>query len=215
MQSSETHTISSVDEQLRGPVGDTATIEPLPPEFYERSTLVVARDLLGCLLISDSPEGRTVGRIVETEGYVASIDPACHAYRGRTRRNEPMWGEPGRAYVYFTYGMHHCLNFVTEPEGTAAAVLIRAVEPVAGLDLMERRRGQNKPKLLCSGPGRLCQAMGIRVDLSGAPLQGPDLWVLPGEDIGEVVTTTRIGVTLGSNFPWRFYPKGSPWISKR
>ena len=191
------------------------TPEPLSPEYYARPTLEVAKDLLGCVLVHDSPEGRTVGRIAETEGYVARIDPAAHAYRGRTPRNEPMWGPPGRAYVYFTYGMHHCMNVVTEPEGLAAAVLIRALEPLEGLELMVQRRGTEKARLLCSGPGRLCQAMGIDARLSGAPVQGPHLWVLPGEPPGNIVTTTRIGITRGQDLPWRYYLAGSPWVSRK
>ncbi len=187
----------------------------LPSEYYARPTLEVAQDLLGCLLIHDSPEGRTAGRIVETEGYVARIDPAAHAYRSRTRRNEPMWGPPGHAYVYFTYGMHYCFNVVTEPEGMAAAVLVRALQPLEGLDLKIRRAGVEKPRLLCSGPGRLCQAMGIDTRLTGAPLQGPELRLVPGERPSDIVSTTRIGIRQGQDLPWRYYPAGNPWISRR
>lgn len=189
--------------------------QPLTPDYYARPTLEVARDLLGCVLVSESPEGRVAGRIVETEGYVASIDPACHAYRSRTARNEPMWGAPGRAYVYYTYGMHYMLNAVTEPEGIAAAVLIRALEPLEGLDLMAERRGTDKPKLLCSGPARLTQALGIDGRLNATPLQGPCLLILPGVPVGEIVSTTRIGITRGVELPWRYYPAGNPWISRK
>lgn len=188
---------------------------PLPPGFYARPTLEVARDLLGCVLVHNSPEGCTAGRIVETEGYLPEIDPACHAYRGRTRRNEPMWGPPGRAYVYFTYGIHHCMNVVTEPDGVAAAVLIRALEPLVGLDIMSGRRNNRNLKLLCAGPGRLCQAMALESGLSGTSLQGPELLVLPGVPAGDVVSTTRIGISDGKDFPWRYYPAGNRWISKR
>jgi DNA-3-methyladenine glycosylase len=191
------------------------TKEPLSPEFYDRATLDVARDLLGCVLVRESPGGRAAGRIVETEGYVPLIDPASHAYRRRTNRNAPMWGPPGRAYVYFTYGMHYMVNLVTEPEGQAAAVLVRALEPLEGVDLMHQRRGVDKVRLLCSGPGKLCQALGIGAALNGAALQGPDLLVLSGDPVREIVSTTRIGITRGVDLPWRFYEAGSNWVSRR
>ena len=191
---------------------------PLPPEWYARPTLEVARDLLGCVLVSETPDGCCAGAIVETEGYVAAVDPACHAYRSRTRRNEPMWGPPGRAYVYFSYGMHYMLNVVTEPDGVAAAVLLRALEPLEGLGLMAARRGVADPKLLCSGPGKLCKALGVDASANGAPLQGPRLSILPrppGDAVGEVVSTTRIGISRGADLPWRYYPAGNRWISRK
>jgi len=188
---------------------------PLPPEYFDRPTLEVARDLLGCVLMSDSPAGRASGRIVETEGYIARIDPAAHAYRGRTVRNAPMWGSPGHAYIYFTYGMHYCTNVVTEADGVAAAVLIRALEPLEGLDLMAERRGVENPQLLCAGPARLSQALGLDARLSGAPLQGPDVFIYPGEPPTEIVATTRIGISRGKDLPWRYYPVGSPWVSRK
>ena len=188
---------------------------PLRPEYYARPTLDVAKELLGCVLVRESAEGRTSGRIVETEAYVAAVDPACHAYRRRTRRNEAMWGPPGRAYVYFTYGLHYCMNVVTEPDGIASAVLLRALEPLEGIDLMIERRGTRDTRLLCSGPARLCQALGIDTGLNGASLQGPELFVLPGEPYGDITSTTRIGISQGSSLPWRYYPAGNRWISRK
>lgn len=190
-------------------------MDALPPEFYARPTLDVAQELLGCVFVHLSPEGVTSGRIVETEAYISAIDPSSHAFRGRTERNAPMWGPPGRAYVYFTYGMHYCVNFVTEPEGAASAVLIRALEPIEGLELMQQRRRTTAPRLLCSGPARLTQAMGIGRALNNAPLQGPALYVLPGEPPREITAATRIGIREAVDLPWRFYAAGSPWVSRQ
>ena len=150
--------------------------------FFERPTVDVARDLLGQVLVSVTPEGRTAGRIVETEAYLGADDPASHAARLRTGRVEAMWGEPGIAYVYRSYGIHAMLNVVTEPLGETGAVLIRALEPVIGVDLMRARRGLDNARLLCSGPGKLCQALGISLDMHGSDLVTSDkLWISPGE----------------------------------
>jgi DNA-3-methyladenine glycosylase len=141
-------------------------------------------------------------------------DPAAHSYRGKTERNAVMFGPPGRAYVYRSYGLHWCLNFVCEPEGSASAVLIRAIEPTAGLAIMRRRRGVTDDRLLCAGPGRLCEALGITGAQDGLPLDRPPFRLLaPIEEVG-IVTGTRIGITKAVDEPWRYGLKGSKFVSK-
>jgi DNA-3-methyladenine glycosylase len=182
--------------------------------FYERPTIDVARNLLGQVLVSVTPEGRTAGRIVETEAYLGADDPASHAARLRTGRVEAMWGEPGIAYVYRSYGIHAMLNVVTEPVGSTGAVLIRALEPVIGVDLMRSRRGLDDARLLCSGPGKLCQALGIGIDMHGTDLVTSDkLWISPGETPRDVSTSGRIGISRGQAHPWRFWVTGNPHVS--
>ena len=182
--------------------------------FFARPTLEVARALLGCVLVSDRPEGRVSGRIVETEGYLGPDDPASHAAKRRTGRVAAMWGPPGIAYVYRSYGLHAMLNVVTEPEGATGAVLIRALEPVAGVDLMRRRRGVAETRLLCAGPGRLCQALGIGLDDHGTDLVATGwLWIAPGAPAAAVSAGARIGITRGTDVPWRFFETGSPYVS--
>src|SRR4030095_2211918 len=156
----------------------------LPRSFYERSTVVVAKQLLGKYLVRKHPKGNTVGRIVETEAYVGPQDLACHASKGRTARTEVMFGPAGHAYVYFIYGFYNMLNLVTERQDHPAAVLIRAAEPVTGIHLMESRRRNGALRNLASGPGKLCQAFGIDRSLNGADLCGSVLFV---EDRGEPV----------------------------
>jgi DNA-3-methyladenine glycosylase len=180
--------------------------------FFERSVHEVARDLIGCEL---GIEG-TAGVIVETEAYEAA-DPACHAYIGRTARNEVLFGPPGRAYVYLSYGIHSLLNFVCEPEGSAAAVLIRALEPTEGIELMRERRGRNDVEELCSGPGKLTEALGVGLDLNGAALDEPPFDIsAPRSDWAraEVVTGPRIGITKAAELPWRYCVRGSRYVSK-
>jgi len=181
----------------------------------------VARRLLGQILISDvgGARRRTAGRIVEVEAYVGPHDPACHAYgHRRTARTEPLYGPPGTAYVYFTYGMHWCLNVVTEAEGYPAAVLIRALEPLAGLETMRRRRGGPKvpDRRLCAGPARLCEALDVTGALNGASLAKGALRVVRGEKrrAAPVVVGPRVGITEATEWPLRFYLKDSPWVSR-
>ena len=181
-------------------------------QFFDRSVHEVARELIGFRLAI----GPTAGVIVETEAYEAS-DPACHAYVGRTTRNEVLFGPPGHAYVYLSYGIHSLLNFVTEPEGTASAVLIRALEPTEGIDRMRERRGQERIETLCSGPGKLAEALGIDLSLNGADLFQPPFEL--GEPAGEwatvdVVTGPRIGITKAAELPWRYCVGGSRFVSR-
>jgi DNA-3-methyladenine glycosylase len=181
-------------------------------DFFERSVHEVARELIGCRLAV----GETAGVIVETEAYEAS-DPACHAYIGRTTRNEVLFGSPGHAYVYLSYGIHSLLNFVTEPEGTASAVLIRALEPIEGIELMRERRGREQLEDLCSGPGKLSEALGVDLALNGADLFAPPFELSePAADWAgvDVVTGPRIGITKAAELPWRYSVRGSRYVSR-
>jgi DNA-3-methyladenine glycosylase len=180
----------------------------LDAAFFERSVHEVARELIGCRLFY---EGRG-GTIVEAESYERD-DPACHAFVGLTPRTETLFGPPGRAYVYLSYGIHSLLNFVAEPEGDAAAVLIRALEPTAGIEEMRERRGAAD---LCSGPGKLTQALGVGLADNGADL-ARDPFVLLGPEDGErpaVLTGPRIGITKAVDRPWRFCAADSPYVSR-
>ena len=193
--------------------------KPLPRSFYARDTRTVARELLGAILARRVGRRVLRGRIVEAEAYIGEGDLACHARAGRTPRTEVMYGPPGIAYVYFTYGMHHCLNAVTEPEGSPAAVLLRALEPLEGLETMAHARGVTEPHLLTSGPARLCQALGIDLRQNRADLRGPALWIEAGESVPDrsILVSPRIGCERvpapWGRMPLRFYVAGSPHVS--
>ena len=175
------------------------TLDPGTAEFYERSVHEVARDLVGCVV----RHAGSAGRIVETESYHEQ-DAACHAYAGLTERTKPLFGPPAVAYVYRSYGIHALLNAVAEPEGVGAAVLIRALEPVEGIDLMRARRGLHDERALCSGPGKLTQALDIELDHNETPLVGGPIEILPRTEEPSLVTGVRIGITRDAHLPWRF-----------
>jgi DNA-3-methyladenine glycosylase len=192
-------------------------ISVLPRSFFERPTLTVAKDLLGKVLVHRTHAGTAAGMIVETEAYIGEDDPACHAAPGPTTRNQPLYGPPGIAYVYLNYGIHYLVNAVTESEGSPAAVLIRALEPIEGIDLMMRRRGDKggpDPIYLCRGPGNLTQALAIslaenRLDLTSSRLAIEDRGLVPQR----LAWGPRIGIRHGSDRPWRCWIDGHPCVS--
>jgi DNA-3-methyladenine glycosylase len=188
-------------------------LEPaLPAAFYARPVLEVAEDLVGCVV----SHGETAGVIVENEAYHQS-EPACHAYVGVTRRTAPLFDAPGHAYVYRSYGIHAMLNAVCEPEGVGAAVLIRALQPLTGIELMRARRGSLPDLQLCSGPGKLTIALGIELDLNESSLiDGPVRIHARSPEWREVdvATDRRIGITKAPELPWRFTARGSAWLSR-
>jgi DNA-3-methyladenine glycosylase len=192
------------------------TGKPLARAFYARPTAEVARRLLGQILVSRIGGREAVGRIVETEAYIGPHDPACHAFgHRRTARTEPLYGPPATAYVYFTYGMHWCLNAVTERVGYPAAVLIRALEPLGGIALMRRRRGPVPDRALCAGPARLCEALGITGEQNGGSLERGAVRILAGgRPTFRVAVTPRIGITTARDWPLRFVIADSPWLSR-
>ena len=177
--------------------------------FFARSVHKVAPELIGMSLMVNG----VGGRIVEVEAY-HHTDPAAHSYGGQTSRNAVMFGPPGFAYVYRSYGIHWCLNFVCEEEGSASAVLIRALEPTAGIPAMRRRRGLKQERMLCSGPGKLGQALAISRKQNGLPLDKPPFDLRAGTDEPQVVTGPRIGITKAAEVPWRYGLKGSPFLSR-
>jgi DNA-3-methyladenine glycosylase len=196
----------------------TPRTEVLPRDFYNRPTLTVAKELLGKVLVHRTASGTTAGMIVETEAYIGEDDPACHAAPGPTRRNEPLYGLPGIAYVYLNYGIHYLVNAVTEAEGHPAAVLIRALEPLEGVRLMAKRRAPEgrhiEPHDLCRGPGNLTRAMGItladnRLDLVSSRLVIEDRRLVRGA----VAWGPRIGIRVAVDRPWRCWLAGNPAVS--
>jgi DNA-3-methyladenine glycosylase len=178
-------------------------------DFFDRSVHKVAPELIGATLLFDG----VGGRIVEVEAY-HHTDPAAHSFNGETPRNAVMFGPPGFAYVYRSYGIHWCLNFVCETEGSASAILIRAIEPLEGVAKMRRRRGLKDERLLCSGPGRLCEAMGITIAHNGLALDRPPFRLIPRREKPDIVAGVRIGITKAADLPWRYGLKGSPFLSK-
>ncbi|MBI4547298.1 MAG: DNA-3-methyladenine glycosylase [Ignavibacteriae bacterium] len=204
----------------------------LPRSFYLRPTLTVAKDLLGKYFCRRIDRQLLIGKIVEVEAYLGETDPASHAYRGQTIRNEVMFWEGGHLYVYFTYGMHFCANVVTEEKGKGRAILLRAVEPIKGIKLMCRNRGfttdgtparRSPPlrtaggdyRMLANGPAKLCDAFGIKKAQNGTDLLGDEIYIANGETIPEskIISTIRIGVKNGSDKKWRFYIEGNRWVS--
>jgi len=202
-------------------------VNVLPRGFFDRPATEVAPELLGCVLEHRAPDGVVAAEIVEVEAYMGKVDPPSHAYRGRTARNEVMFGEPGHAYVYFTYGMHFCVNLVCLPPGEASAVLLRAGRIVEGMELAVVRRsgpgdagGPRRRQQLASGPARLCQALGITRAQNGADVCDPEGELRIGADAGftslaqdQIATGPRVGVSTGAQVPWRFWIAGDRSVS--
>ncbi len=194
-------------------------MKKLPRSFYTRPALLVAKDLLGKILVRKTGNIILTGTIVEVEAYRGAKDPASHAFRGKTKRNEVMFGEGGYLYVYFTYGMHFCANVVTGKKEVGEAVLLRAVEPINGVEAMRRKRrfaaGRMKDVNLTNGPAKLCQAFGIERKENGTDLLGNKIFLVEGESIAKSIigTSIRIGITRGKEKKWRFFVKGNKWVS--
>jgi DNA-3-methyladenine glycosylase len=197
---------------LRTPPGS-----PLPRAFYDRDTSIVAREMLGAVLECTTPDGVASARIVETEAYIGPDDPACHAAAGLTPRTKYLFGPPGISYVYLIYGMYWCFNAVTREEGHGSAVLVRAVSPLEGEELMQERRSHARSRYeLTNGPGKLCLALGITADHNGRPLDTPPIRILAGAAVPDrdVVVTPRIGITRAADWPLRYFIAGDPFVSK-
>ena len=193
--------------------------QPINRRFYTRDTLKVAKAILGKVLVRRTPLGILTGKIVETEAYRGTDDPASHSFRGKTGRNKVMFGKPGITYVYFTYGNHHCLNIVTERTDIPAAVLIRSIEPLKGIETMKRNRSVEKIIDVASGPGKLTKAFQITREDNNIDVTDSSSNIsihTPAEEKSvQIVQTTRIGIRLAQEFPWRFYIKENPHVSKR
>ena len=190
---------------------------PLPAEFYRRDTFHLVPEILGKVLVRKVRGKALAGRIVEVEAYIGD-DPASHAARGMTERNKVMFEDGGVSYVYFTYGMHFCFNIVTEKKGFPAALLVRAVEPLCGIEEMKNRRGTDNLRNLTNGPAKLCQAMGIDRELNGEELTGGRLFIADDGyviDVKGIGRSTRIGIRVGTDSKWRFFLKGSEFLSRR
>jgi DNA-3-methyladenine glycosylase len=189
---------------------------PLEPAFYVRDAEAVARELLGAVLECRTKDGVASGRIVETEAYLGPHDPACHAAAGLTARNRCLFGAPGTAYVYFIYGMHWCVNAVTREEGYGSAVLIRALEPLTGVTLMQARRGVTHARELTNGPAKLCDALGIDRRFDGARLDRGPLRILAATPVAEALVgvSARVGIRKAADWPLRFFEVGNPYVSR-
>lgn len=203
--------VSAARHARRGRFGSS-----LPPDFYDRPTEIVARELLGAVLERRTPEGVASGRIVETEAYLGPDDPACHASVGLTKRNRALFGPPGTAYVYFIYGMHWCVNAVTRERGHGSAVLIRALEPLDGQALMQARRGGVPQGELVNGPAKLCAALDIDGRLDGVRLDRGPLRILEGVRLSDnrIAVSARIGITQAAEWPLRFFERDNPHVSR-
>ena len=186
----------------------------LKRDFYLRPTLEVAKDLIGKYIVHNYRDQILAARLVEVEAYIGEDDPACHAFGGPTRRSQPLFGPPGYSYIYLIYGMYHCFNFVTEPQGRAAAVLLRAAEPVEGLEMMRERSPGRKDTQLLSGPGKFCRSFGLDLTKNCIDLTSDILYLENrAVPVGEIAVSTRIGISKGANRPWRFYDKDSQCVS--
>jgi len=214
----------------RFPPSSPLPLTPLARSFYLRPTLLVARELLGKLLVRRINKRTLIGRIVEVEAYLGERDPASHAYRGETQRNSVMFREGGYLYVYFTYGMHFCCNVVTESAGIGRAVLLRALEPISGIETMAANRSididarrdhdaiiSRRNRELTNGPAKLCQALAIARKENGTDLCGDCIWISDGPNFRGhgIVRSRRIGIRVGTERLWRFYAKGNPFVSRR
>ncbi|KUK10702.1 MAG: Putative 3-methyladenine DNA glycosylase [Clostridia bacterium 41_269] len=196
---------------------DLDKLSLLPYSFYSRDTITVAKELLGKYMVYNNGREIVAGRVVETEAYLGKEDPACHSARGRDKRNEVMFGPAGYAYIYLIYGIHLCFNVTTGPPHKPEAVLIRALESVLGIEIMRKNRGKDDIFNLCSGPGKLVQAMGFGMELNGTSVvEGPIRFYAKNcKENFDIVTTTRIGISKAADWPLRFYVAQSRFVSKR